>query len=75
MIACLVVDAKVPPLVIVVVKIVRHAGLRVGQVGKNEPLAAFEYFGLEARLQAFGLRIVIAVTAAALRAHRLMVVE
>ena len=35
----LVVDAGVPALVVVVVKIVGDAGLRVDQVGKNGPLA------------------------------------
>jgi hypothetical protein len=73
-IGCLIVDARVQALVIVVIKIVGHAGLRVGQVGKNGPLANFEYFGLEARPEALGLGVIVAVTAAALRAHRLVVV-
>ena len=76
----LVVDAGMQPLVIVVVKIVGDAGLRVGQVGEKGPLANFEYLRFEAGPQTFGLRVVIAValpgtTAAALRAHGLVVVQ
>ena len=33
--------------VIVVVKIVGDAGLRVGQVGKHGPLAEFEHLGFD----------------------------
>ena len=55
---------------IVVVKIIGDADLRVGQVGKNGPLAEFKHLGFEARPQAFGLRIVVAVAPPALRAHR-----
>jgi ubiquitin len=39
----------VQPFVIVVVKIVGDAGLRVGQVGKNGPLSYFEDLCFEAR--------------------------
>ena len=60
---------------IVVVKIVGHAGLRVGQVGKNGPLAQFEDLRFEARPQAFGLGVVVALTAAALRAQGLVLVQ
>jgi hypothetical protein len=45
MIRGLVVDAGVQALVIIIIKIVGDAGLGVGQVGKNGPLAQFEYFG------------------------------
>ena len=45
------------------------AGLRVGQVGKNGPLPTLELFGFEAGPGAFRLGVVIAVPAAALRAH------
>ena len=60
--------------VIIVVKIVGDAGLRVGQVGKNGPLAQFEHLGFEAGPEAFGLGVVVALalpgtTAAALRTH------
>ena len=44
----LVIDTGVQPVVIVVVKIVGHATLRVGQVGKNGPLAQFEHLRFEA---------------------------
>ena len=54
-IGCLVVDAGVQALVIIVVKIVGHAALRVSQISKNGPLADFEHFGFEARPEAFGL--------------------
>ena len=54
---------------IVVVKIVGDAGLRVGQVGKNGPHAEFEHPRFEAGPEAFGLGVVVAITAAALRTH------
>ena len=47
-IGCLVVDAGMQALVIVVVKIVGHAALCVGQVGKKGPLADFEDLRFEA---------------------------
>ena len=47
-IGCLIVNARVQPLVVMVIKIVGDAGLGVGQVGKNGPLADFEHFGFEA---------------------------
>jgi hypothetical protein len=66
MIGCLIINTGVQALVIVVVKIVGDARLRIGQVGKNGPLADFEYFGFEARPETFSLRIVVAVAAATL---------
>ena len=73
-IRCLVANAGVQAVVIIVVKIVGDAGLRVGQVGKNGPLAQFEHLGFEAGPEAFGLGVVVALalpgtTAAALRTH------
>ena len=75
MIGRLVVNAGMQPFVIAVVKIVGHAGLRVGQVSKNGPLAQFEHFGFEAGPEALGLGNIIAVAAPALRAHGLVAVE
>ena len=49
----LIVDAGVQALVIVVVKIVGHAALRVSQISKNGPLADFEDLRFEARPEAF----------------------
>jgi hypothetical protein len=71
---CLVANTGVQSVVIVIVKIIGDAGLRVGQVGKNGPLAEFEHFGFEAGPEAFGLGVVVALalpgtTAAALRTH------
>ena len=43
----LVANAGVQAVVIVVVKIVGDAALRVGQVGKNGPLTEFEHFRFE----------------------------
>ena len=63
----LIADTGMSAFVIVVVKIVGHASLRVGQVGENEPVAQFEQFGFEARPEALGLRVVVAVAPAALR--------
>ena len=68
-------NTGVQAVVIVVVKIVGDAGLRVGQVGKNGPLAEFEHLRFEAGPEAFGLGIVVALAATALRAHGLVVVE
>ena len=51
-VGCLIVDAGVQALVIVVVKIVGHTALRVRQISKNEPLADFDYCSLEARPEA-----------------------
>ena len=51
----LVADTGMPPLVIVIVKSVRDAGLRVDQVSKNGPLTQFEHLGFEAGPAAFGL--------------------
>ncbi len=50
----LVVDASRQSLVIAAVKIVGHAALRIGQVGKNGPFAPFEYLRFQARPEAFG---------------------
>ena len=55
MIGRLVINTGVQALVIVVVKIVGHAALRVGQISKNGPLADFEDLRFEARPEAFGL--------------------
>lgn len=71
----LVADAGVQPVVIVVVKLLGDAGLGVGQVRKNGPLADLQDLRFEARPQALGLRIIITVAAPALRAHRLVVVQ
>ena len=46
-IRCLVANAGVQAVVVIVVKIVGDAGLRIGQVGKNGPLAQFEHLGFE----------------------------
>ena len=72
LIRLLIADAGVAPLMVVIVKIVGHAGLGVGQVGKNGPVAGFELLGFQARPQAFGLGVVVAfalpgTTAAAVR--------
>ena len=45
-------NAGVAPLVVVIIKIVGHAGLGVGQVGKNGPVAGFELLGFQARPEA-----------------------
>ena len=74
-IRCLVADAGVPPVVIIVVKIKGLTGLCVGQVRENGPLAALQFFGFDARPAAFGLRIILALAAAALRTHCLVAVE
>ena len=65
----LVANAGVQAVVIIVVKIVGDAGLRVGQVGKHRPLAEFKHLRFEAGPEAFGLGIVVALAATALRAH------
>jgi len=75
MIGRLVADAGVQAFVIVVVKIIGDAGLRVGQVGKNGPLAPFEHLRFEPGPEALGLGIIVTVAAAALRAQGLVVVE
>ncbi|NKI89627.1 hypothetical protein HBN54_002225 [Hymenobacter sp. 1B] len=69
MIGHLITDAEVQALVIIPVKIVGDAGLGVGHLGKNRPLAPFEHLGFEPGPQAFGLGIIVAVAAAALRAQ------
>ena len=48
-------DAGVALLVITIVKMVGRAGLGIGQVGKNGPVADFELLGFQAGPQAFGL--------------------
>ena len=50
----LVANAGVQAVVVVVVKIIGDAGLRVGQVGKNGPLAEFEYLGFGLLIAAGG---------------------
>jgi len=62
----LVANARMQVLVIVVVKIGGDAGLGLGQVGKNGPLAGLEFFGFGPRPEAFGLRIIVALAAPAL---------
>ena len=54
---------------IVVVKIVGDASLRVGQVGKHGPHVEFEHLRFEAGPEAFSLGIIVAPAAAALRMH------
>ena len=76
----LIADAGVQAFVIVVVKIIGDAGLRVGQVGKNGPLAPFEHLRFEPGPEALGLGIIVTValpgtTVAALRVQGLVVVE
>ena len=75
MIGCLVVDAGVQALVVVIVKIVGDAGPGVGQVGENGPLAEFEHLRFESGPQAFDLGIIVAVAAPALRAHGSVLVQ
>ena len=41
-------NTGVATLVVVIVKIVRDAGLRIGQVCKNGPVLSFEFLGFEA---------------------------
>ena len=65
----LVANTGVQAVVIVIVKIVGNAGLRVGQVGKHRPLAEFEHFRFEAGPETFRLSIIVALAAAALRTH------
>ena len=45
LIRLLIADAGVALLVITIVKMVGHAGLGIGQVGKNGPVAGFELLG------------------------------
>ena len=71
----LVVDTGVQAFVIIVIKIVGDAGLGVGQVGENGPLADFEHLRFQARPEAFSLGIIVAVAATTLRAQGLVVVE
>ena len=55
LIRLLMADAGVALLVITIVKMVGRAGLGIGQVGKNGPVADFELLGFQAGPQAFGL--------------------
>ena len=71
----LVANTEVQALVVVVVRIVGDAGLRVGQVGRNGLFAAFEHLRFKAGPVTSGLRIIVAPAAAALRAHGLMGVQ
>ena len=80
LIGLLMANAGVQAFVVVVVKIIGDAGLRVGQVGKNGPLAPFEHLRFEPGPAALGLGIIVTValpgtTAAALRAQGLVVVQ
>ena len=71
----LIADTGVQPVVIVIVKILGDALLGIGQVGEKGPLAKFEHLRFEAGPPTFDLRVIIAVAAAALRAHGLVVVQ
>ena len=76
----LVTNAGVQMVVIIVVKIVGDAGLRVGQVGKNRPLADLEYLGFKPGPDTFRLHIAVAValpgtTASALRAQGFVIMQ
>lgn len=78
----LVVNAGMQVLVIVTIKIVSYAGLHVGQVGKNRPLAEFEHLRFEVWPEALGLGFIVAVADGAApaalsgsRGQRLVVVE
>ena len=55
LIRLLIADAGVVLLVITIVKMAGDAGLSIGQVGKNGPVADFELLGFQAGPQAFGL--------------------
>ena len=68
-------DTGVQPVTIVVVKIRDCTGLRIGQVRKNRPLAAFELLGFEAGPAALGLGVVVAVALPALRAPGSVLVQ
>ena len=65
----LIANTEVQTLMIIAVKIVSYADLGVGQGGKNRPFAQSEYLGFEPGPAALGLRIIVAVAAAALRAQ------
>jgi hypothetical protein len=68
MIRGLIANTGVQTLVIIIIKILRDADLRVSQVDKNGPLTDFEHLRFEARPEALSLRVIITVAAAALRA-------
>ena len=71
----LIADAGVQSLVIVAVRIVGAAGLCVGQVGKDWLVPEFKHLRFELGPATFGLGIVVAVTASALRAQGPVLVE
>ena len=48
LIRLLIANAGVATLVVVIVEIVGHAGLGIGQVDKNGPVPGFEFLGFEA---------------------------
>ena len=48
LIRLLIANAGVATLVVVIVKIVGHAGLGIGQVGKNGLVPSLEFLGFEA---------------------------
>jgi hypothetical protein len=54
----------VAALVVIVVKTGSDAGVRIRQVGKDGPVARFKQLSFEARLEALGLGIVVALAAA-----------
>ena len=71
----LIIEAGVQALILVVVKISSSAGSGVSQVGEHGLFAAFQLLGLKAGPAAFGLGIIVSLTAAALLAQRLMPVQ
>ena len=48
LIRLLLTNTRVPKLVVVIVKIVGNAGLRIGKVSENRPVLSFEFLGFEA---------------------------
>ena len=67
----LMVNAGVAALVVVIVKIVGDTGLGIGQAGEDGPVARFKFLRFEAGPETFGLRIVVAFAASAVRAQGL----
>ena len=67
LIGLLITNAGVAAPMVVIVKIVGDTGLSIGQAGEDEPLPGFEILGFEARPQAFGLGIVVALASLAVR--------
>ncbi len=52
LIGFMIANTGVAALVVVIVKIAGDAGLGIGQVGEDGPVARFEFLGFEARPQA-----------------------